>query len=90
MLVDLLINIGRSLTEGALNERALVEPGSEEDGIETKQDPCAFAEGQSGEEKTSPKQDLKGCNKCHAAVVVFLDEFANGGTQATLRLWCLW
>lgn len=77
LLVDLLINKRTSLREGALDKGALVESRTEEDGVKTKQDPRAFAEGQSREEETAPESDLKCCHKGHAAVIVLLHKLSN-------------
>lgn len=86
LLVDLLVNSCRELAEGTLNKSALVEPRSQEDGVEAKKHPCALAECQGREEETTPQSNLKGCHEHHAAVVVFLDESTDHSGKAALRL----
>lgn len=89
-MVDLLINTGGKLGEGTLDECALVESRTEENSVKTEQDPCAFAEGKSRQEESSPERNFKRCNEHHATVIVFLDKLADHSGQTTLRLWWLW
>lgn len=86
LLVDLLINSCRELAEGTLNKCALVESCSQEDSVQTKQHPCAFAESKSGEEETTPQSDFEGCHEHHAAIIVLLDKSTDHGTDSALRL----
>lgn len=77
LLVDLLVNERTGMREGALDEGALVESRTEENGVKTKQDPCALAECQGREKETAPESNLECCHKGHAAVIILLHKLSN-------------
>jgi hypothetical protein len=71
------INAGGELGDGALDESALRDAGTEEDGVDAEQDPRALLEKKRRAENTEPESNLKDSNERHAAIVVFLDELSN-------------
>jgi hypothetical protein len=74
---ELGINSGSELSDGTLDEAALGDASTEEDGVDGHQDPRALLEEQSRSEDAEPESDLEDSNECHAAIVVLLDELSN-------------
>jgi hypothetical protein len=85
--LDLLIDMGRSTGESILNELALREACSEEDSVDTQQDPAAFAKGDGGQEEADPQEDFEAGNRKHSAVIVVLDELADRVGRGALGFW---
>lgn len=75
---ELGINARRELGNGTLDKAALSIAGAEEDGVDNEKDPGALLEEEGGANNTEPQGDLEDGNKCHGAIVVLLDELANG------------
>lgn len=75
------ITTSSNLLNGSLHESALRDAGTEEDGVESEDDPAALDEEDGGSEKTEPESELECGDKRHAGVVVLLDETANGVTK---------
>jgi len=71
------INAGGELRDGALDESALGNASTEEDGVDDEQDPRTLLEEKCRAKDTEPEGNLKDGNKRHAAIVVLLDKFSN-------------
>lgn len=76
------VTASAELVDGRLHKGALVETGSEEDGVDSDQNPRALLEEESREEQTEPESDLEDSNKGHGRIVVVLNEVANGVGEA--------
>lgn len=76
------ITTGGELVDSLLDECALVEASSEEDGVDDDEDPRTLLEEESGTEQTEPESDLKDGYEGHRRVVVILDEVANRVSKA--------
>lgn len=81
------IGAGSELSDSALHKGALRVAHSEEDGVDAKENPGAFGEGDSGEDEAEEEENLEDGDERHAAVIVLLDEASNGlGEAGGLRL----
>lgn len=72
------ITASAQLVDGRLHEGALVEASSEENGVDSNQDPRALLEEESREAQTEPESNLENSDKSHGRIVVVLNEIANG------------
>jgi len=76
------ITTSGELVNSLLDESALVETSSEEDGVDGNQDPGALLEEESGEAKAEPKSNLENSDQGHGRIVVVLDKVTNGVGEA--------
>jgi hypothetical protein len=83
-VLNLLVNTSGKLTESALDELALGESCSKEDGVDTEQDPGAFGEGDGGEEEAEPQKDLEHGHQQHGAIIVVLDKATDAVSERRL------
>lgn len=84
--MNLLVDAGSSLSKGALHELTLGEPGSQEDGIDSQEDPGTLAECKSREKEAEPKENLERSDQHHGGVIVLLDKLADGIGKRRLGL----
>ncbi len=66
------------LAKRVLDVDALGEAGAQEDCVKDDKDPRSALEQEGGDEEAEPKEDLECRDDRHGAVVVLLDEAANG------------
>ena len=76
------VTASAQLVDGGLHEGALVEASSEEDSVDSEQNPRALLEEKTREEQTEPESDLENSDKGHGRIVVVLNEVANGVSEA--------
>ena len=76
------VTASAQLVDGRLHEGALVEAGSEEDGVDSNQDPRALLEKESRDAQTEPESNLEDSDKGHGRIVVVLNEVTNGVSEA--------
>lgn len=72
-----LVDARAHLSDRGLDVRALREASSEEDGVDTDENPRAALEQNRREKQADPKKDLKAGDNGHGRVVVLLDEGTN-------------
>lgn len=72
------INTSSQLVDGVLDEAALRNAGTEEDGVDGEQDPGPFLEEKRGANNAEPEGNLEHGDEGHGAIIVLLDELANG------------
>lgn len=75
---ELGVDPGGQRVDGLLDEAALGNTRAEEDGVDGEQDPRALLEEERRAEHAEPETDLEEGNERHGAVIVLLDELANG------------
>lgn len=78
LLRDLGVDARAEVRNGALDEAALGVARAQEDRVQRDEDPAAAAEQQRGAEQAEPEEDLEDGDERHRAVVVVLDEAADG------------
>lgn len=82
------VTASTQLVEHTLNESALRDAGTDEDGVDGDEDPAALLEEKSRAEETEPESNFEPSDQGHAGIVVLLDEAANALTKTTLLRAC--
>lgn len=84
--VGLGVDPSSNLANGSLDEGALGVPGAEKDSVGAEKEPGTLPEEESRAKETEPEDNLENGDESHAAVIVVLDEAANGVGKGAVRL----